>query len=149
MVATGYSGYTTWALTDDGVLTVSPDKSIRGNKHNMKNYWKVNGVLTLPWSEYADMITSVVIEDGVTAVGQMAFYGLENLESVTIAGSVTEIRTYAYKNCTGLTSVTLNEGLEVIREGAFYGCTALEYIEIPENVIVESYAFSKVPGYQG
>ena len=88
VLAEGWSGYTTWVLTDDGVLTFSPSDQLYNGKCNMKNYWKVNGELTLPWGDYADIITKVVVEDGIHAVGQMAFYELPNLKEVVLADSV-------------------------------------------------------------
>ena len=102
----------------------------------------MNGVLTLPWGEYADQITSVVVEDGVNAIGQMAFYGLENLETVTLAGSVSEIRNYAFKNCSALTDINLWT-VSYIREGAFYGCSALKDVVLGDDVVIEDWAFSR------
>ena len=140
VIASGWSGYTTWELTDDGVLTFSPsDESLNG-KVNMRNYWKQNGVLTLPWGEYADQITTVIVSEGIHAVGQMAFYGMTNLKTVVLGSSVEEIRDYAFKN-SGLTSINL-ENVDFIREGAFYGCSGLENVTFAENVTIEDWAFS-------
>ena len=145
VIASGWSGYTTWALTSDGKLTFTPsDEKLENGQTNLKNYWKVNGVLTLPWSAYADMITTVVIEDGIHDIGQMAFYELKNLTTVVLGEDVTEIRNYAFKNCTALTSINL-ENVDDIREGAFYGCSALSEINLGENVNIEDWAFSKTP----
>ncbi len=145
VIATGWSGYTTWALTSDGKLTFTPSgEKLENGQTNLKNYWKVNGVLTLPWSAYADMITTVVIEDGIHDIGQMAFYELKNLTAVVLGEDVTEIRNYAFKNCTALTSINL-ENVDDIREGAFYGCSALTEINLGENVNIEDWAFSKTP----
>ena len=85
----------------------------------MKSYWKVNGVLTLPWGEYADMITKVVINEGINDIGQMAFYELPHL-----------------------TEVVLPESVENICAGAFYGCSALENVTITEGTTVADWAFS-------
>ena len=147
VIATGWSGYTTWELTDDGTLTFSPTEERWNGKCNMANYHKVNGVLTLPWSAYAERITKVVVEEGINAVGQMAFYELPNLTEVVLPESAVEIRGYAFKNCTALTTINL-EVVEFIREGAFYGCTALNEVNLAEGVVVEDWAFSKVPGYK-
>ena len=144
VIATGWSGYTTWALTSDGTLTFSPTEQTLDGQTNLKNYWKVNGVLTLPWGEYADIITTVVIEDGIHDIGQMAFYELKNLTTVRLGADVTEIRNYAFKNCTSLTTINL-ENVDAIREGAFYGCSALENITLGENVNIEDWAFTKTP----
>ena len=143
VVASGWSGYTTWVLTDDGVLTFSPSDQTEAGQCNLRNYWKVNGVLTLPWGAYADMITTVVIEDGIHDIGQMAFYELPNLETVTLGADVVEIRNYAFKNCVSLTTVTGTEGLQNICEGAFYGCAALTDLVIPEACAVGDWAFTK------
>ena len=144
VIASGWSGYTTWTLTDDGVLTFSPTDQLYNGKCNMKNYWKVNGVLTLPWGEYAKQITKVVVEDGVHAVGQMAFYGLPNLQEVVLADSVWEIRNYAFKNCTGLTTVDLSS-IQVFREGCFYGCSNLTNVTLGNAFGLEDWAFAKTP----
>ena len=146
IIAEGWSGYTTWALTSDGTLTFYPTDENLNGQCNLKNYWKVNGVLTLPWGEYADMITTVVISDGIHDLGQMAFYELKNLTTVKLGADVTEIRNYAFKNCTSLTTINL-ENVDTILEGAFFGCSALENINLGENVVVADWAFSGVPGY--
>ena len=147
VVATGWSGYTTWVLTSDGTLTFSPTEERWNGKCNMANYHKVNGVLTLPWSAYAERITKVVVEEGINAVGQMAFYELPNLKTVVLPESIDEVRNYAFKNVVTLTDINLDVA-EFIREGAFYGCTALNEVNLAEGVVVEDWAFSKVPGYK-
>ena len=146
VIAEGWSGYTTWVLTSDGVLTFTPTDQTYGDEKqtNMKNYWKVNGVLTLPWTNYADMIVKVVIEEGIHDIGQMAFYELPNLVEVVLPDSAVEIRNYTFKNCKKLTTINL-EVVEFIREGAFYGCSALENITFAEGVVIEEWAFSKTP----
>ena len=142
VVAEGWSGYTTWVLTSDGTLTFSPTEQTEGGQTNLKNYWKVNGVLTLPWGAYADMITTVVIADGIHDVGQMAFYELKNLTTVKLGADVTEIRNYAFKNCTSLTTINL-ENVDYIREGAFFGCSALENVTLGAEVVIEDWAFTQ------
>ena len=148
VIATGWSGYTTWTLTENGVLTfTSSGEKLENGESNLKNYWKVNGELTLPWGAYAEQITKVVINEGIHDIGQMAFYELPNLTEVVLPESAVEIRGYAFKNCTALTTINL-EVVEFIREGAFYGCTALEEVNLAEGVVVEDWAFAKVPGYK-
>ena len=145
VIASGWSGYTTWVLTDDGVITfTSSGEKLENGESNMKNYWKVNGELTLPWSEYAEQITKVVINEGIHDIGQMAFYELPNLVEVVLPESAVEIRSYAFKNCKSLTAINL-EVVEFIREGAFYGCSALKNVELADAVVIEDWAFAKTP----
>ena len=145
VIAEGWSGYTTWVLTADGTMTFtsSGDKTENGES-NMKNYWKVDGILTLPWGEYAEQITKVVINEGIHDIGQMAFYELPNLVEVVLPESAVEIRGYAFKNCQKLTTINLDV-VEYIREGAFYGCSALENVSFAEGITIADWAFSKTP----
>ena len=145
VIATGWSGYTTWTLTADGVLTFVPSgEKLENGETNLKNYWKVNGVLSLPWGEYAEQITKVVVSEGIHDIGQMAFYELPNLTEVQLPSTIVEIRGYAFKNCAKLTTINL-ENVDFIREGAFYGCAALENISFLTGVVIEDWAFSKTP----
>ena len=141
VIAEGWSGYTTWQLTDDGVITFSPTEELWNGKCNMANYHKVNGVLTLPWGDYADLIETVVIEEGIHAVGQMAFYELPNLQTVILPESVEEVRNYTFKNVTTLQSINL-ENVSIIGEGTFYGCTGLTDVNLSGFVTVGDWAFT-------
>ena len=144
VIATGWSGYTTWAMMSDGTLIFSPTEEHLDGQCNLKNYWKVNGVLTLPWGAYAEMITKVVIEDGIHDIGQMAFYELPNLTEVVLGADIVEIRNYAFKNCQNLTTINL-ENVDFIREGAFYGCSSLTGVQFMDGVVIEDWAFTRSP----
>ena len=147
VIASGWSGYTTWTLTSDGTLTVSATAERYNGKCNMANYhWDSNpdmpGTLGRPWEAYTNDITRIVIESGVNAVGQMAFYGLPNLTEVVLADSVDDIRNYAFKNCTSLTTIDLNK-VVVLREGAFYGCSSLTDVDYSNVVVIAEWVFSR------
>ena len=49
-------------------------------------------------------LTSVIIQDGVTSIGEWAFHGCTGLTSVTIPDSVTYIGKYAFRGCTSMTN---------------------------------------------
>lgn len=110
-----------------------------------------------PWDSYTSLITTVVIEDGVTKIGSYAFYkctGLTSviipssvtsietgafnkcstLTSITIPNSVTKIGNNAFRECTGLTTIALSETLTTLGMAAFQGCTNLQSITIPNGV---------------
>ncbi|MCD8158323.1 MAG: leucine-rich repeat domain-containing protein [Clostridiales bacterium] len=83
-----------------------------------------------PWYTLKSKITSVIIEDGVTSIGNYAFYYCYFLTSVTIPDSVTSIGESAFRDCTCLASVTIPESVTSIGESAFYDCISLASITI-------------------
>ena len=77
------------------------------------------------WYNYKDNITSVVIENGITSIGNYAFYNYTSLKSVTIPDSVTSIGFCAFFNCESLTSVEIPKNVTSIVPDAFYNCTGI------------------------
>ena len=99
-----------WTVTDKNVLIIS-------GKGSMDAY--SDG--TAPWADYADVIETVVFENGVTTVGKCAFYGFKALKEVELPSSLLSIGSYA-----------------------FYGCSSLESVAIPSNTrVIGVYAFRK------
>ncbi len=114
----------TWSLdTDTGVLTISGTGA-------MKNYSSYSSV---PWYTYSSYIKTVVLPDGITSIGDWAFYYCTSLTSVTIPDSVTSIGNYAFYYCTSLTSITIPDSVTSIGSYAFCGCTSLTSITVDEN----------------
>ncbi len=70
-------------------------------------------------------IKNVIIEEGVTSVGNSAFEGCQSLASVTIPDSVTGIGDYAFSDCDILTSITIPDTVTSISEYAFNSCDSL------------------------
>ncbi len=123
-----YSGSCGWNVTyiyveSTGTLTISGTGA-------MTNYNSFN----MPWYNYRSSIKKVVINNGVTSIGDYAFYGCTGLTNITIPNSVTSIGRSAFYNCTGLTSVTIPNSVTSIGGEAFYGCTGLTNITIPNSV---------------
>jgi hypothetical protein len=77
---------------------------------------------------------SVTIPNGVTSIGDDAFYNCYGLTSVTIPTSVTSIGLEAFRACSGLTSLTIPNGVKFIEVSAFEGCSGLTSVTIPSTV---------------
>ena len=81
-----------------------------------------------------ETITSVVIPDAVTSIGNRAFNGCSSLAAVNIPTSVASVGEYAFAECEALKNVTIADGVSTIGFAAFYQCPALESVSIPASV---------------
>ena len=118
------------------------------------------------------LLTSLSIPEGVTAVGQYAFYGCSGangnlviphslktisqyafygcsglIGDLVIHNNVNSIEEHAFEGCSGFTgALTLPDALTTLGAYAFYGCTNLSELTIGEGVkIIGGYAFWNCP----
>ena len=113
----------TWTLSNDGTLVISGT----GNMTMIRVFYDT------PWYRYRENIKKVIIEDGVTSVGNDAFYECTNLASVNIPDSITIIGSGAFSDCTSLTSVNIPDSVTIIEDYAFQH-TSLTSVTIPRSV---------------
>ena len=119
IVASGECGDdVTWTLDSEGTLTVSGSGEM-GNPS---------------WDSVKDSIKKVVIEDGVTSIGNRAFYWCTGLTSIALPNSVTSIGNSAFDVCESLTSITIPGSVTIIGDSAFSSCRSLTSITIPDGV---------------
>ena len=78
-------------------------------------------------------ITSAIIPDGITRIGDKMFYDCIGLTSVTIPNGVTSVGADAFCNCTNLTSVTIPDSVTCIGSHAFRCCFGLTNVVLPNN----------------
>ena len=114
----------TWVLAD-GRLTIS-------GSGPMTDYTEYN---MPPWLEHLDLIQRVVIEKGVTSVGDLAFYHCTALTTVSLPDTVLTLGELAFAGCTALYTVPL-PAVQEIGWGGFYGCAALTNVVLPDTLRV-------------
>ena len=132
-----------WSLDSEGVLTISGSGAM--------DYYSYFGSTDIaPWHSKRTSIKSIVIEDGVTAIGSDAFYGCTALTSVIIPDSVTTFGSCVFTNCTRLKTAGPIGGdyniqfgwADVIPTNAFNQCNGLTSVTIPDSVTsIGDYAF--------
>ena len=131
----------TWKI-EDGVLTISGTGAMTDYSWCKEPSvpWRVqfesvvieSGVTSIGDSAFFhSSLTSITIPDSVTSIGDHAF-DRGSLTSITIPDSVTSIGDSAFLFC-NLTSVTIPTGVTSIGNCAFYG-SSLTSIAIPDNV---------------
>ena len=128
--------------TDTGVMTISGS----GKMADYDSYYNQ------PWAGQRDNIKHLVVENGVTSIGNNAFRYCTNLidADMSKALSLRSIST-SFWGCTGLKNVVLNEGLKEIGGSAFSFCfgTSPGSINIPSTVTaIGSYCFQECSGLE-
>lgn len=79
-------------------------------------------------------LTKIIIPEGVTEIGERAFYCCMNLESVIIPGTVKKIGKFAFMSCRNLRHVELGDGIEEIDTHAFGATNSLKEVHLPDSL---------------
>lgn len=130
----------TWKLDSNGVLTISGSGA-------MTDYNETDSGYEMPWKSLKDGILKVVITDGVTSIGDEAFFECTNLTEVKIGNSVANIGNFAFGFCVALTEVTIPKSVATVEENAFRDCGLTEILFMGNCPTVGSYAFA-IPPYE-
>ena len=162
-----------FTLYKDGTMVIS-------GEGKMENYNDYDDCCTkyriedqMPWYQYRDKIKKVILEDGITGVGDHNFWGCKNLESiqwsknlqsvgdlafrgcsslkeVTLPASVKEWKVCVFRECVGLKKVTIEDGVQFGEPGDdYYGramfleCSSLETVILPDDLEVIPSSFVK------
>ena len=136
----------TWKLYEDGTLNISGTGAMKDyndddnpspayKNSNVKKIVIEKGVTSVGESafENCSSLTSVMIPDSVISIGTSAFHSCNRLTSITLPDSVTSIGNFAFEWCSGLSSITLSNNITSIGDFAFHGCP-LTSITIPDSV---------------
>ena len=148
----------TLSRNNDGGETYT--MTIRGTGP-MKNYDFLS-CRDMPWRDAILKITRLIVDDGVTSLGDCvlhgfdgghdarnlmevklpegltylgnhAFFGAAKLKSITLPSTLTTIGLGAFDECAGLTGIKIPSDVKTIKEGAFGG-TGLTSVTIPDKV---------------
>ena len=139
----GTDGEIAWNLDQSGLLTISKNSGNGVMKDYASDY---NCGSTAPWALYRSSFTALAIQEGVTKIGDYAFFECTGFTgNLTLPAGITRIGWNAFTNCSGFTgNLTLSDELEVIDNGAFQGCSNFQgYLTLPDGVeYIGQYTFS-------
>ena len=124
IVASGICGEKlTWTLNENDVLVISGSGEMNDYNNSSKR---------APWFDKAVKI--VIIENGVTSIGNWAFGDCSSLANITVPSSVMSIGQWAFNGCSNLKDIVIPPGVTSIEAWTFNACYNMSSIVIPSNV---------------
>lgn len=88
----------------------------------------------VPWLEESGNIKTVIVEEGITSIGDNSFYGCSNLSNVILPEGLLRIGESAFYGCDSLRSITLPDSVGYIGDHAFYMCSSLRSVVMPKEL---------------
>lgn len=140
-----------WAVYDSGAdnnenVTTSDTLVISGSGA-MANYMdEYYSQTERPWDSYASAIKTVIVEDGVTTIGDYAFAYMGNVTNITMPDNITYIGDHAFTMMENAEGLYIPSAVVYIGESAYFGCEKLTELEIPAGLTVIPYAFVECIG---
>ena len=123
-----------WAYTD-GTLTIT-------GTGDMYNYDYMDNLA--PWNSVSNNIKNIVLPEGLTSIGEWAFYLCASVTSISIPEGVSSIGVRAFCNCSSLTSISIPNSVTSIGERAFYNCYNLASATLSTNLSkIDKYLFGQ------
>lgn len=155
--AKGNEENVTWSLDSDGTLTISgTGKMADYGKANNSSVYKIP-----PWDDHRDKITKLVVQAGVTSIGDDAFIKYGKLKSVELPEGLVEIGDFAFCCCgnpslesESLGSIHIPSTVTKIGSECFSGCKTLKEVTFEpgsklETISCESALKEKLSGVFG
>ena len=112
---------------------MSPNRNARSSVYSLTNVSITASPASVGAFNVCVGLTSVIIPDSVTSIGEGAFAECTSLTSVTIPNSVTNIGESAFDNCYTLTNVVIGNSVISIGIQTFSDCTSLMAILVDTN----------------
>ncbi|MBQ8603733.1 MAG: leucine-rich repeat protein, partial [Oscillospiraceae bacterium] len=126
IVAEGECGTNvTWTLTDTDNDGTGDTLTISGSGA-MDDYDSGSS----PWYDNRELINTIIVEEGVTYIGDWAFYDLDNFTCVQMPNSLIEIGEYVFESCYKLREIHFPKNIEIIPGSVFGTSTIIENITV-------------------
>ena len=123
--ASGTHGSLNWTyVKDTKTLTITGAGDLASFENSDAVVWKAVGTSA----------KRLVVGEGITSIGNYAFYYMSVLEEVTLPTTLTSIGDYAFGFCTTLESITIPDGVTSLGKGAFEACGAMKSMFLPASV---------------
>ena len=96
-----------------------------------------------PWAQYLYFIKTLIINEGLKAIGSNAFSEYNSLASVSLPSSLTSIGTLSFCMCPALTTIEIPASVTKIKQYAFADCASLSSVTVRATTppTLEPYVF--------
>ena len=146
------SGNWSFAQTEESDITSTLTDSVLVFKGTgpMPDYYPWSSRPTIsPWEKRTD-IKKIIIEEGITSIGNYTFRLLSNLVAIELPQNLTSIGYCAFEDCKALTTINSLEDVEIFEGHAFAGCENLQLpsINFFYLTLIGEYAFKDCKGLQ-
>lgn len=121
-----------WKVTSDGTLTITGNRSVQG-------------ATSYIWKEYSQVITKIVVDDGIISIPKEAFSGMTKVTEVYLGKKINQIGEFAFYGCTSLQSISIPAQVGEIKQATFSDCTSLHTVKFAKYCqveTIEAYAFA-------
>ncbi len=88
----------------------------------------------VPWADGVNHVEKVVVENGITSIGNASFSCFNKLGDVKLPDSLTEIGDATFACCIALSNISIPDSVTSIGSEAFIKCLALTSIELSDNL---------------
>ena len=124
----------TWELYKDGTLYIKGTGAMQDYNWNYNETTKI--VTTgAPWHDsHSASVKKLVVEDGITSIGNDAFSDCESLASAELAEGITSIGDGAFTGCYDLEKINIPNSVTSIGYDAFDSCWTLPSLELPSGL---------------
>lgn len=135
LIASGnYGENITWEIHNDWKLVVN-------GSGDMVDFTQAESS-NREWHPYKKDVTSVIIGEGITSIGDSAFFGFENLVCAHLPDGVVRIGSRAFDTCRKLVNINIPSSVHLFETECFNACNSLNNFKIPDGVIlIPTYMF--------
>ena len=133
-------------------MSVNTDGSIIGEYNAETKTFTVTGTGAIedysssgsPFYAIKSEVEHLVIGEGITRIGNYAFYQGSNLQSISLPSTLESIGNYAFRQSSGLTSISSDTlpNLDSVGQYAFYSFVGLESVDLDGLTEIGNYAFA-------
>ena len=108
---------------------------------NMDNY---TGFSKAPWLQHKYEMQTIVVEDGVTSIGDYAFAQCTKVTDLSLPDSIINIGYAAFYGCSSINEIIIGDNVKVVDDYSFFNCNSADTLMLGSSVDeIGAFAFAQ------